>query len=298
MRRLALLLALCAAAGLEAGADELVRRFGKLTVAVDTTYCQPGGVAVVRFPGLRWPGATAAVFEGRRATVFVVAGVARALVPIPFTTPAGPGLLGIELHTRNGLQRLRLEFPIGERVFGERSQTLTDEKRALLQRPDRLRDGRRLLLALRTFTNVAPVKGPFRPPVAPPPLETYGELETYIGGSPVEMMMDGGFSERHRGLDYPVARGNLVQAPAGGSVVLAEPLLLTGETLVIDHGQGLTSLLCHLDQLEVRVGERVLGGARVGLAGETGIALFPHVHWATYLHGIPVDPAVVMKIFQ
>lgn len=288
--------AACPAAHAETG--ELVRRFGQLSVAVALDHAQPGGIAVVRFRSARWLGQTFAVFEGRRAPVFFAGGTARALVPIPAGTPPGPGLLGIELSARTGLQRLRLEFPIGERSFGERSQTLPDDKRALLQHPDRLRDGRRLMLALRTLTNDAQPKGPVRAPVAPPPLDTFGEHETYVGGSPVEMMMDGGFGDRHRGLDYAVALGNLVQAPAAGTVVMAEPLLLTGETLVLDHGQGLVSLLCHLSRLDVKPGDRVAAGDRVGLAGDTGLAMFPHVHWATYLYGIPVDPAVVMKLFE
>jgi murein DD-endopeptidase MepM/ murein hydrolase activator NlpD len=135
-------------------------------------------------------------------------------------------------------------------------------------------------------------------PVVTPPTDTFGEKELYIGGSPVEMMMDGGFGETHRGLDFPVAAGHAIQAPAGGNVVMAEPLLLTGNTVVIDHGQGLVSMLCHMSQLEAQAGQRVAAGARLGLAGETGLATFSHVHWATYLHGIAVDPAVVMKLFE
>jgi murein DD-endopeptidase MepM/ murein hydrolase activator NlpD len=112
------------------------------------------------------------------------------------------------------------------------------------------------------------------------------------------MMMDGGLGDQHRGLDYAVAGGHMLQSPAGGTVVLAESLLLTGNTLAIDHGQGLVSLLCHLSQLDVKAGERVAPRQRLGLAGDTGIATFTHAHWATYLHGIPVDPNVVMKIFE
>jgi murein DD-endopeptidase MepM/ murein hydrolase activator NlpD len=281
-----------------AGGEELVRRFGQLTAAVDLTYAQPGGIAVVRFRPALWAGSTFVIFEGRRAPVLPGAGGPRALVPIPAETPAGDGLLGIELFARRGLQRLRLDFPIGERTFSERTQTLNEEKRALLRQPNALRDGRRLMQAVRTFTNDALWRGAFRPPVVPPPSETFGERESYIGGSPVEMMMDGGTSEQHRGLDYAVAVGQLVQAPAGGNVVMAEPLLLTGNTVVLDHGQGIVSMLCHLSQLDVRAGERVETGTRLGLAGDTGVAQFPHVHWAVYLLGIPVDPNVVMKVLE
>lgn len=296
-RRLTVALVLLAGAT-EASGEELVRRFGQLTAAIDLTYAQPGGIAVVRFRPARWAGSTFVIFEGRRTPVLPGAGGQRALVPIPASTPAGDGLLGIELFARRGVQRLRLDFPIGERSFSERTQTLNEEKRALLRQPTALRDGRRLMQAVRTFTNEALWRGAFRPPVAPPPSETFGERESYIGGSPVEMMMDGAASEQHRGLDYAVAVGQLVQAPAGGNVVMAEPLLLTGLTVVIDHGQGIVSMLCHLSQLDVRAGERVEARTRLGLAGDTGVAQLPHVHWAVYLFGIPVDPNVVMKVLE
>lgn len=274
-------------------AQEVTQRFGMLTVAVETTFAQPGGIAVVRFRS-RWLGGTYAIFEGRRAPVFAAAGGARALVPIPVTTPPGSGLLGIELYARNGIQRLRMDFPIGERSFGGRAQTLPDEKRALLQQPNPWRDGRRLLLALRTFTSDAQWKRPFRPPVVAPALETFGEHESY-GGPPVLTMMDGGSGDQNRGLDYPLAAGTMIQSPAAGTVVMAEPLLLTGNTVVIDHGQGLVSSLCHLSAMDVRPNDHLDARTRLGMAGETGLALFSQVHWSVYLHGIPIDPSVVIK---
>lgn len=97
MRRALTALSAAIALASAAGAEELVRRFGRLTVAVDTTYARPGGIAVVRFRPLQWAGSTFVVFEGRRAPVFGGGGGARALVPIPASTPAGLGLLGIEL---------------------------------------------------------------------------------------------------------------------------------------------------------------------------------------------------------
>jgi hypothetical protein len=297
-RSLATLALIASAAA--SGADELVRRFGQLSVSVDTTHAQPGGIAVVRFRPAQWASSSFVIFEGRRAPVFSAgSGGPRALVPIPAATQAGLGLLGIELFARSGLQRLRLEFPIAARSFGERVQTLPEDKRALLLQPIGLRDGRRLMQAVRTLTNDALWRAPFRQPVAPPPSDTFGERESYGSTSPVETMMDGGIGSLHRGVDYSVAAGYAVLAPAAGMVVMAEPLLLTGHTVVIDHGQGVVSMLCHFGAPpEVRAGDRVEAGARLGMAGESGIATYSHVHWAVYLLGIPVDPNVVMKVLD
>lgn len=291
-----LLLSLLPAA---AHADEVVQRFGQLSVAVETTWAQPGGIAVVRFRPQQWTASV--VFEGRRAPSYTPAtGGPRVLVPIPASNPGGgTGLLGIELVARRGLQRLRMEFPIGTRAFPERAQELSDEKRSLLRQPAALRDGRRLMQAVRTVSNDALWRGPFRQPVAPPPLDSFGGRDATTGGTPIETMMDGGLGNLHRGVDYPVAPGYAVASPASGRVVLAEPLLLTGNTLVIDHGQGLVSLLCHLGGApELRAGDRVEAGERIGVAGDSGIAAFPHVHWAVYLFGIAVDPNVVLKLIE
>ena len=66
--------------------------------------------------------------------------------------------------------------------------------------------------------------------------------------------------------------------------------------MVIDHGQGVVSALFHLQEIGVRVGDRVLAGDRIGLSGDSGIAPFPQVHWRTYLHGVGVDPEVLALV--
>jgi hypothetical protein len=281
-----------------AAADEIVRRVGQLTVVADTALARPGGILVVRLRSSRFLGTMYAIFEGRRAPVYAASGGARALVPIPPATPPGIGLLGIELMARRGAQRIQVEFPIAEHVYPPRTQTVPEERRALLGQPSGLRDGRRLLLAVRTATTLPLWNGPFKPPVVVPPTPSFGGRETWLGGSPVEMMLDGGLGEYHRGLDYPVAVGTLVLAPAGGKVVMAGTLALSGHTVVIDHGQGLVSAIFHLSRIDVREGEAVEGRAPVGLAGDSGIAPFPHVHWGVYLHGVAVDPQAVLSLFS
>lgn len=297
MTRRLLLLLLALAAAAPASSGEILRRVGKLTIAADTALARPGGILVVTLRSSRFLGTMYAIFEGRRAPVYDAPGGARALVPIPPATPPGIGLLGIELLARRGAQRIQIEFPIGEQAYPPRTQTVPEEKRALLSQPSGLRDGRRLLLALRTASTAAAWNGPFRPPVVVPPVPSFGGRETWMGGSPVEMMLDGGLGEFHRGLDYPVAPGTLVLAPAGGTVVMATTLALSGQTVVLDHGQGLVSALFHLGRIDVREGQALEGRAPLGLAGDSGIAPFPHVHWGVYLHGIAVDPQAVLSLF-
>ncbi|HEV8395853.1 MAG TPA: M23 family metallopeptidase [Vicinamibacterales bacterium] len=94
----------------------------------------------------------------------------------------------------------------------------------------------------------------------------------------------------HAGADFRGAAGTPIAAPGGGRVVLAEDLFFTGQTVVIDHGVGLYSLLAHLSRIDVRPGQTVARGDVVGLLGATGRVTGPHLHWTVRLNGARVDP--------
>jgi murein DD-endopeptidase MepM/ murein hydrolase activator NlpD len=120
----------------------------------------------------------------------------------------------------------------------------------------------------------------------------------YADAPAFEARLDSVHGDEHRGLDYPVSAGTPVLAPATGTVLLAAPLALSGETLVLDHGQGVLSVFFHLGRIQVREGERVLAGTRIGVSGATGLALSPHVHWGVYVHGVAVDPSVMLSLSE
>jgi murein DD-endopeptidase MepM/ murein hydrolase activator NlpD len=87
-----------------------------------------------------------------------------------------------------------------------------------------------------------------------------------------------------------------VAAPAAGRVVLAEDLFFTGNTVVIDHGLGLYSLLAHLSRIDVVPGHAVARGQRVGLLGATGRVTGPHLHWTVRLGEARVDPLRLLAL--
>jgi murein DD-endopeptidase MepM/ murein hydrolase activator NlpD len=109
----------------------------------------------------------------------------------------------------------------------------------------------------------------------------------------VESRFDALQGERHRGIDYPIASETPVRAPAAGNVLFAGPLTLAGGTVVIDHGQGVVSVLHHLSSVAVREGDSVAAAAVVGLSGQSGLAPEPLLQWRVYLHGVAVDPLVL-----
>ena len=84
----------------------------------------------------------------------------------------------------------------------------------------------------------------------------------------------------HAGTDFLSPAGTPIQAPAGGRVVAARELFFTGNTIVIDHGLGVFSMLAHLSRIDVHEGDAVKPGDIVGLVGATGRVTGPHLHWA------------------
>jgi murein DD-endopeptidase MepM/ murein hydrolase activator NlpD len=99
----------------------------------------------------------------------------------------------------------------------------------------------------------------------------------------------------HSGLDVAAAQGTPVRAPAPGIVTLAEPdLYLTGGTVLLDHGHGVSSNFLHFSRIDVHVGQRVEKGEVLGLVGMTGRATGPHMHWGMSWFGTRVDPRLLL----
>jgi murein DD-endopeptidase MepM/ murein hydrolase activator NlpD len=94
----------------------------------------------------------------------------------------------------------------------------------------------------------------------------------------------------HQGADFAASAGAPVVAANAGSVVLAQALPLGGNTVVIDHGQGVLTEYLHLSALVVRVGARVERGALIGKIGATGLVTGPSLHWGLYVNGTWVNP--------
>lgn len=99
----------------------------------------------------------------------------------------------------------------------------------------------------------------------------------------------------HYGDDYGVPEGTEVRSAQEGKVVLAEFRISTGWSVVIEHLPGLYSLYYHLSSLNVKEGDRVKSGEKIGLSGSTGLATGPHLHWEVRLNAGAVKPDFFRK---
>ncbi|WP_420146022.1 M23 family metallopeptidase [Sphingobium sp.] len=100
----------------------------------------------------------------------------------------------------------------------------------------------------------------------------------------------------HGGVDVAAGTGAPVVAPADGVVILAasdKPFTLEGHLLMIDHGHGLNSAFLHLSRIDVKPGDHVAQGQRIGAVGATGRATGPHLHWGMKWNDARIDPMLI-----
>ncbi len=99
----------------------------------------------------------------------------------------------------------------------------------------------------------------------------------------------------HQGVDMRASYGTPVVAALGGVVVYADDRISGyGETLILRHAQGVSTIYAHCSKLLVKVGDRVIGGQRIALSGDSGRATAPHLHFEVRDGMLPVDPGSVI----
>jgi murein DD-endopeptidase MepM/ murein hydrolase activator NlpD len=109
----------------------------------------------------------------------------------------------------------------------------------------------------------------------------FGTRRSY-GGGPM--------TSYHEGTDFATANSTPVYAPADGVVMIAEPLAVRGNAIVIDHGWGVYSGYWHLSEFKVAPGQTVKQGDLIALSGNTGLSTGAHLHWDMRVGGLNVDP--------
>src|SRR5690606_29591219 len=100
----------------------------------------------------------------------------------------------------------------------------------------------------------------------------------------------------HNGVDIAMPVGTPVYAPAGGKITLVHnDMFLSGGTLILDHGQGLSSTFIHLSKILVKEGDLITQGQKIALVGKTGRATGPHLHWAMNWFTERLDPQLIVS---
>lgn len=182
---------------------------------------------------------------------------------------------GDEVYLWRTVEVLDGGYPYEEIILGQ-------DQDAILS-PEALAAERARLAEIRaTFTPERYWEGLFSRPITTSVTSFFGTRRLYQSPSYQ-------FYGYHEGTDFNGEVGTPVLAPARGVVVLAEPLFVRGNAIVIDHGWGVYTGYWHLSQIDVQAGEWVTTGQRIGLVGSTGLSTGPHLHWDFWVNGTNVS---------
>ena len=207
-------------------------------------------------------------------------------------------VVGINLSASSGTHKLQLvfkddstewrSFSVSAKQYSEQHLTIENPR---MVNPDpqdleRIRAETAGMRAEYIRFSAATEPLPFLQPVAGPLSSSFGRRR----------VLNGERRSPHSGLDIAAPSGTPILNPAPGTVTLTGDFYFNGQTVFVDHGQGLVSMMCHLSRIDVTQGQNVARGDLLGLVGATGRVTGPHLHWSVSMNGNRVDPVQVMAL--
>ncbi len=209
------------------------------------------------------------------------------LVPVDYRSPWGVfdikasviGLDGKPYDIINSIKVMEKRFPEQRLIVSKEQQ----EKRT---NNNNLQNDYKQTSQARAQTDSKPLwEGNFVIPLDGPITSEFG-LVRFVNG--IE-------TGRHSGLDISAVTGTDIKAANSGNIVLAMELIITGKTVIIDHGMNVFSAYSHLDSISVNKGDRVKKEDVIGKVGSTGFSTGPHLHWTVSLGKTFIDPRLLVE---
>jgi len=207
-------------------------------------------------------------------------------------------LVGLSLSTKPGTQTLRVfagkgkestrSFEVVDKKYEEQHITLENKRMVNPYTKDlkRIRSEQaRSRKAFASWDTARPAELDFLLPVSGRLSGTFGK-KRFFNEQP---------RRPHSGLDIAAPKGTPVKAPAAGKVIETGKYFFNGNVIFIDHGEGLISMFCHLNRIEVKVGDVVKQGQEIARVGMTGRVTGPHLHWTISLNNNRVDPGLFLS---
>jgi murein DD-endopeptidase MepM/ murein hydrolase activator NlpD len=242
----------------------------------------PGGIALLPVGSVR-DAAPVVRFGEQRVMVVASDGQWLALVGLPLAQEPGPASIEV---TVPGKPARPISFEVTGYPYATQALRVAprhvDLAPADAARVERERPHIRKMLT--TWSDAAPPTLQFALPVQGRRSSPFGLRRTFNGQS----------RNPHSGLDLAGPVGTPVLAPATGRVIDVGDYFFNGLSVFVDHGHGLVTLYCHLSAIDVRVGDQVAVGDRLGAIGATGRVTGPHLHWGVALNGAMIDPELLL----
>jgi murein DD-endopeptidase MepM/ murein hydrolase activator NlpD len=206
-----------------------------------------------------------------------------ALVGIPLSATPGEARIVVQIE---GKASRELAYTVEPKRYAE--QRLKVEPKTVdlspedLARFERERDHQKTVMA--AFSEPLPASLRMRVP-------TPGRRSSSFG---LRRVFNGQARSPHSGMDIAAPTGTPVLTPLAGRVIDTGDYFFNGQTVWLDHGGGLLSMVCHLSAIDVSTGDVLEAGQRIGAVGATGRVTGPHLHWGVMLNRAMVDPALFL----
>jgi len=235
-----------------------------------------GGIAVIEVAS-----DTQTASFGDHPVALVIEGDKKyAIIGLPITLMSGVHIL----DTDKG----HFDFSVVDYAYPEQRLTITDESKVSPDSEQLARYQREAVEQATVYKNFSPIQVANFPKFIWP---ARGIISSPFG---FKRFFNNEPRAPHAGLDIAAGFGTVARAPASGVVVQTGDYFFNGQTVMIDHGQGIVTMLCHLSRIDVKIGQTVAQGDAIGLVGKTGRATGPHLHFGVSLNNARVDPLLIL----
>ena len=242
----------------------------------------PGGIALISLPDS--PAVPAVYYRKKRVMVVRQDNLWLAVVGIPLAAKAGNATLAYK--DSQGKQQ-KINFTVEDKAYESQYITLKNKRMVNPEKRDMTRIGqeqKRIRKAFSNWDEASPHSVRMILPVTAPVSSPFG-LRRFFNKQP---------RKPHSGLDLAAAEGTPILAPTEGKVTETGDFFFNGNTVFIDHGQGLVTMYCHMSRIDVKPGQSVKTGDVIGAVGKTGRVTGAHLHWSISLNNTRIDPTLFL----
>lgn len=245
----------------------------------------PGGIAIVPLNSASEP-TPKAYFGKRRVLVRKNHAYWEAVIGLPLSLKPGQHKLSLKLPAGKSITR---EFSVSAKKYETQYLTIKNKRMVNPTKKDiqRIIKEKKIIIAsLKTWNDIPTVHSAFILPVKGRLSSPFG-LRRYFNKQP---------RKPHSGLDIAAPEGTEIKAPADGIVISTGNYFFNGNTVFIDHGQGLVTMYCHMNKIDIKPGQKVTQGEVIGKVGMTGRVTGPHLHWSVSLNNTRVEPKLFLPV--
>ncbi len=246
--------------------------------SADAVPNRPGGIAIIDIGGVDEP-RPVVEYDGRPVLVYAHGSRRKAAIGLPLETEPGTVTVNVDGEP--------VVVAVESHAYREQRLTVTNQSYVTPDPAQLERIGRERTIidtAINNFRDTDVDGITLAPPVAGPRSSSFG-LRRFFNDQP---------RSPHKGMDIAATEDTPITAPRRGIVTATGDYFFNGNTIIVDHGQGLVTLYCHLSEIAVAEGDTVESGDLLGAVGSTGRVTGPHLHFGVYLNGTAVDPAIVL----